>query len=173
MEALQRSVFERLPFLSMDSEMVGTRELQKLSARSIEEMTASGPKIITIGGEMKAVLVDYKQFSLMQKRFTEMVKLTSLINQFMPKFTVPEGHTVSIDRLRVEITGTLQKIVSESPESSPFTDLLDAMLALSTGVFESSISAPSELKANAKRVIEKNAKKSGVVGVKPKKYITE
>ena len=30
-----------------------------------------------------------------------------------------------------------------------------------------------ELKANAKRVIEKNAKKSGVVGVKPKKYITK
>ena len=60
MEALQRSVYERLPFLSMDSKMVGTRELQKLSARSIEEMTASGPKIITIGGEMKAVLVDYK-----------------------------------------------------------------------------------------------------------------
>ena len=109
----------------------------------------------------------------MQKRFSEMVKLTSLINQFMPKFSVPEGHTVSIDKLRVEITGTLQKIFSESPESSPFTDLLDAMLALSTGVFESSISAPSELKANSNRVIEKNAKKSGFVGVKPKKYITE
>jgi len=72
-----------------------------------------------------------------------------------------------------EMSGTLQKIVSESPESSPFTDLMDAMLALSTGLLEGSSPAPVELKNNVKRVLEKNAKKSGVVGVKPKKYIAE
>lgn len=173
MSALQKPLFDKLPFLSMDSDMIGTRDLQKISAKSLEDITSSGPKIVAIGGEMKAVLVDYRQFTLMQKRFTEMVRITSLINQFIPRFMVPDGHTVTIDKLKVEITGTLQRIVSESPESSPFTDLMDAMLSLATGVFGESKSAPIEMKNNAKKVLEKNAKKSGVVGVKPKKYIAE
>lgn len=174
MEALQNSVFQRLPLLSLDnSEMMGARELQKISSKSIEDLTANGPRIIAIGGEMKAVLVDYKQFTLLQKRFTEMVKLTSLVNQFIPKFLVPEGHTVSINKLKIEISGTLQKIASESPESSPFTDLMDAMLALSSGIFENSVPAPLEMRENAKIIREKNSKKSGAKGVKPKKHITE
>ena len=61
-----------------------------------------------------------------QKRFQQIFKLASVVNQFFPIFQIPEGKKLQIDKLKLEIEGTLQEIVTESPESSPFSDLMDA-----------------------------------------------
>lgn len=165
--------FLKLPLIGLDTKIAGTRELQKMSSKSLEALREDGPQIISVGGEKKAVLVDYSEYVHFQRRFEEMFKLTSIFNQFIPKFDILEGFKLQIDRFKLEVEGTLEKIVIESPKTSPFADLMDAIMSVAGGLFGDSENAPVEMRNNAKTTLEKGAQKSRKKGVQPKKYIAE
>lgn len=164
---------QKLPFIDMDTKLIGTRDLQKTSSKSLDTLKETGPKIITVGGEKKAVLIDYNDYLHFQKRFQKIFKLATVVNQIFPIFNIPEGHKLQIDSLKMEMEGTLKEIIIESPESSPFTDLMDAVMSVAKGLFNNSETAPIELKKNAKDNLMQNVKKSRGQGVQPKKYFTE
>jgi len=131
-----------------------------------------GPQIVAVGGVKRAVLIDYDQCIHFQKTFSAIFKQMSVINEILPR--IPEGHKFHIEALRLEISGTLRRIVNESPESSPFADLMDAILGVATGLFESNAeAAPAHLKKNAKNILLSTAQKVNKKNVRPKRNFTE
>ena len=117
--------------------------------------------------------LDFKQYMHFQDRFREIFKEMSVINQILPRILVPEGHRLQIDELKLEISGTLKKIVSESPESSPFADLMDVILGVAAGLFQNNTSAPKEMKSAATRSLSKSAKPVKKTSAKPKRNFRE
>jgi hypothetical protein len=169
----QSGLEKKLPMLSLDSKTIGSRELQKMSAKHFDSLKYSGPQIVSVNGMKRAVLVDYDQFVHFQRRFQEIFKEVFAINELLPRIQVQQGFKLKIDNLRVEISGTIQKVVSESPESSPFTELMDAMMGVAMGVFGNSVSAPASLKQAAKNKLRKKATKVEGVRARPKRNLAE
>jgi len=172
MQSIQSPPKKRLPIVTLDSGVIGTSELQKISSAYLDLLKEKGVQIVAIGGVKKAVLVDYDQFIHFQETFSTLFKQISIINELLPR--IPDGHKLHIDKLSVEISGTLQRIASESPASSPFADLMDAILGVATGLFENKVeAAPSHLKENVKNNLLSTAKKVTKKNVRPKRNLTE
>lgn len=172
MELTQKAQ-EKLPVVTLDSKTIGTKDLQKMSAKYLDGLAQSGPEIIVVNGVKRAVLVDYDQFSHMQKRFREVVSELMTIGQFLPRFQVPAGYEVKVAKLKVELKATLQKIVSESPETSPFADLMDSIMAVAFGVFAESTPPPAEMKQNVKNKLTSSQKEVETVSARPKGNFAE
>ena len=164
---------KKLPILNMDSKTIGTRELQRMSAKYFDSLSEGGPQVVVVNGMKRAVLVDYDQFSLFQRRFHEIFGEVFAVNELLPRVRVPEGFELKVNKLKVEISGTIQKIVSESPESSPFADLMDAIMGVALGVFGEGTPAPLEMKQSAHRKMMNKATKVEGTHVRPKRHLTE
>lgn len=173
MELTKSALDKKLPMLHMDSKTIGSRDLQKVTAKYLDSLSESGPQVVVVGGMRKAVLVDYEQFAHFQRRFNEVFREVFAIGQLLPKIKVPEGFELNVNKLRIEISGTIQKIVSESPESSPFTDLMDAVIGVAMGVFAESTPAPAEMKKSAHDKLMETATKVEGTRVRPKRNLTE
>jgi hypothetical protein len=173
MELARKTQEGRLPMVTVESKTIGTKELQKISAKYLDQLAQSGPEIIVVGGVKKAVLVDYDQYLHFQKRFREVVGEAFAVTQFLPKFKVPQGYELRVERLQVELVGTLQKIVSESSDTSPFADLMDSIIGLAMGVFAESEPAPAEMKQNAHKKLTQTAEKVERVSARLKRNLTE
>lgn len=169
---LARKSEARLPLVSLESEVIGTKELQKVSSKYLDTLSEKGPQVVSVGGVKRAVLVDFNQYIHFQNRFKEIFKEMSVINQILPRIPIPEGHRLQIDELKLEISGTLKKIVAESPESSPFADLMDAILGVAAGLFQGSIPAPAEMRAAAKHSL-KSPRVAEKASAKPKRNFRE
>lgn len=163
----------KLPMLTNRSPIIGTAELQKLSSKSLESLAETGPRIVSIHGIKRAVLVDHDQYLHFQDVFKDVFKQMSVINTVLPKIHVPDGHRLKINELRLEISGTLQKIVEESPEASPFADLMDAILGVAAGLMEESQQAPMEMRKAAKNILNKSAKAVEARSGRPKRHSAE
>ncbi len=163
---------KKLPFLTLESKIIGTRELQKISSSSLSSSLEQGPQIVSIGGIKRAVLVNYNQYSRFQETFKDLFKKMLIVNQILPK--IPDGHKLHIEELKLEITGTLEKIVSESPETSPFAELMDAILGVATGLFKHGVqSTPSEIRTSARKTLHSTAQKVTKKHGRPKRNFTE
>jgi hypothetical protein len=161
-----------LPFLTMENKIIGTRDLQKISSKSLSILAKTGPQIIAISGVKQAVLVDYKQYIHFQESFNDILKKMLVINQILPK--VPDGHKLHIDELRLEISGTLKRIATESPDTSPFVDLMDAVLGIATGLFSGETHAsPPEMRSRTRSILSSTARKVHKKHGRPKRNITE
>ena len=172
MELLDQDSKQKLPIVTLESEVIGTSELQKVSGKYLNTLKERGPQLVAINGVKCAVLVDYDQYIHFQDTFGEIFKKMSVINQLLPR--IPDGHQLQIKELRLQISGTLRRIVEESPESSPFADLMDAILGVATGLFENQVEpAPTELKASAKKKLSTTAKKVAKKNGRPKRNLTE
>jgi len=172
MELTNRNTSNKLPIVTLNNDVIGTSELQKVSGAYLKRLKDEGPKIVSIGGVKRAVIVEYDQYMHFQDTFGEIFKKMSMINQLLPK--VPDEHKLQIDKLRLEISGTLQRIVEESPDSSPFADLMDAILGVAAGLFENqSQPAPMELKNSVNKALSSSAKKVTKTDDRPKRNLTE
>ncbi|MCB9228648.1 MAG: hypothetical protein H6618_03470 [Deltaproteobacteria bacterium] len=132
-----------LPFLSRKTRTINSKQLQGLSGSKLADLV-NGPQVIEINGIKKAVLVDYDQFENMEKRFHQVVNKLGMFSRVFPLLKVPDDHELL--QLRVEIEATLRKVVNEIPDSSPFAEYMDSIMALSTALSDSLIHAPKELK---------------------------
>ncbi|MEE9452009.1 MAG: hypothetical protein V3V61_04540 [Gammaproteobacteria bacterium] len=172
MQSIQHGLKKRLPIVTLDSDVIGTSELQKVSSAYLDLLKEKGVQIVAVGGVKKAVLIDYDQFIHFQETFSAIFKQMSVINEILPR--IPEGHKFHIEELRLEISGTLRRIVNESPESSPFADLMDAILGVAAGLFENNVeAAPAHLKKNAQNTLSSTAQKVKKKNVRPKRNLTE
>lgn len=162
----------KLPIVTLDSDVIGTRELQKVSGAYLQSLKSSGPKIVSVGSVKRAVLVEYDQYMRFQKLFKEALKNMSIINQGLRKGA--DGHKLQGEELQLLISGTLKKIVEESPTASPFADLMDAILGVAAGLEEGeSEPAPLELKSRVQQMTTANAKKVTKRRARPKRNLTE
>ncbi len=173
MEIANNQTEEKLPVLSLESKTIGTKDLQKISAKYLESLQSSGPQIVVVNGVKKAILVDYEQYRHFENRFREVFKELCVISQILPRIEIPKGFELKVDQLRVEISGTIQKIVSESPEASPFTDFMDTLMSVSMGVFGESVSAPKAMKEGLRKVRSQPVEKVEKVSARPKRNLTE
>lgn len=173
MEPIQKTQKYRLPMITLESKTIGTKELQKISSKYLDTLNASGPEIVVVGGVKRAILVDYDQYLHFQKRFREVVREAFAISQVLPKIKAPQGDELRMERLQVDIIGTLQKIVSETSETSPFADLMDSIMGVALGVLSESGPAPMAMKQNAQKKLMQSAEKVETVSARPKRNLTE
>jgi len=158
-----------LPFVTLDSPTLSTRQLQTFSGKKIEDLN-KGPHIIVINGEKQAVLVSYKQYTNFQNHFRELFKAASIMQGLFGSLTpkVPEGYRARVHQVSIEVSGTLEKIAHEIPDSSPLADVFDALLAVGVGLFKESKNAPAVMKKSVKKALA-GTRKVVKKGVKPRK----
>ena len=173
MEKVKKESTKKLPMLNMESKSIGTRDLQRISAKYLDSLGKDGLQVVVVNGMKRAVLVDYEQFAHFQKRFQEVFGEVFAVSQLLPNVRVPEGYALKVNKLKDEISGTIQKVVSESPESSPFTGLMDAVMGVAMGIFSDSASAPVEMKQSVRNKMTETATKIEGTRVRPKRNLTE
>lgn len=133
----------QLPLTTEVTKVINSRQLQKMSGVKLKELS-KGPQIIEINSIKSAVLVDYDQYRKFEKRFHQLVNKLAKFSNIFPALSLPDN--VEIVKMRAEIEVTLREVAQEIPDTSPFTEYMDSMLALSSALAEASVHGPKNIK---------------------------
>lgn len=176
MDALERDQSQSLPFLSLDTPVIGTRYLQSLTAEKLNEIRFE-PRIVAVNNIKRAVLVSFDQYAHMESRFKEMLKLSHCFLQFSDtlKSAVPAGFEVRLDEFEIRMKLALRKIAEEIPDESPYAEFLDSVLNVANGVFgEEKPEELNKLRDAAKETLLRDSVRRGRKGEIPsRRNITE
>ena len=169
MKPKHKSDSNKLPIVTINSDIIDIAILREISEMYLKNPKNKALKIVSIDGVSEAVLVDYNQYMHFQDTFDDISEKMSMVNQLLSRLL--DSKEPQISKLKLEVAEVLRRTNKESPEPSPFTDLLSMLAADSCD--NQPKPAPAELKDSAQRALSSSAikvtKTPGLLKTKPKK----